>query len=46
MEVTRELALRDHIRTLLLDYSLTHLTTDYVAFTECAVAEVRGRHIS
>lgn len=37
---SRELALRAHIRNLLLDYSLTYLTTDYVTFTENAVSEV------
>ena len=36
----RELALRSHIRGLLHDYVLTHLTTDYIAFTEDASAEV------
>lgn len=36
---SQEVALRSHIRTLLLDYALSHLTTDYVAFTEDATAE-------
>lgn len=36
----RELALRAHIRTLLLDYALTHLTRNYVAYTEHVVSEV------
>lgn len=35
-----EYELRAHIRHLLLDYALTHLTTDYVAFTQNAVTEV------
>ncbi|KAH8094623.1 hypothetical protein BXZ70DRAFT_349343 [Cristinia sonorae] len=35
-----EFALRSHIRTLLLDYALTHLTTDYIAFTEDATNEL------
>jgi hypothetical protein len=36
----RELALRAHIRALLLDYCLTHLTTNYITYTENAVANV------
>ncbi|KZT30993.1 hypothetical protein NEOLEDRAFT_1238155 [Neolentinus lepideus HHB14362 ss-1] len=35
-----ELKFRQHIRNLLLDYSLTHLTTNYVTFTQDAVAEL------
>lgn len=35
-----ELRLRQHIRNLLLDYALTHLTTNYVTFTQDAVSEV------
>lgn len=33
--------LRLHIRKLLLQYSITHLTTDYVQFTQDAVSDVR-----
>lgn len=36
----RELALRTHIRTLLLDYAFTHLTVNYVQYTEEAVSQV------
>ncbi|KZT08646.1 uncharacterized protein LAESUDRAFT_600727, partial [Laetiporus sulphureus 93-53] len=32
--------LRNHIRKLLFDYALTHLTTDYVAWTHDAVSEL------
>lgn len=35
-----EVRLSAHIRHLLLDYVHTHLTTDYIQFTENAVAEV------
>jgi hypothetical protein len=42
--LNRELALRAHIRNLLLDYALTHLTTDYLKFTEDAVYQVWFRH--
>lgn len=37
----RELALRTHIRDLLLNYSLTHLATNYVTWTQDTVNEVR-----
>ena len=40
-EQTRELALRTHIRNLLLNYSLTHLATNYVTWTQDTVNEVR-----
>lgn len=33
----RELELRAHIHALLHDYALTHITTDYIAFTNTAV---------
>lgn len=33
-------ALRAHIQNILLDYALTHLTTDYVAYTHNATNEV------
>lgn len=33
--------LQIHIRQLLLNYAMTHLTTDYTEFTEKAVSEVR-----
>ena len=33
--------LRAHIREQLLDYALTHLTENYVTFTENTVAGVR-----
>ena len=36
----RELALRPHTRTLLLDYALAHLTVNYVTYTEGLVREV------
>jgi hypothetical protein len=39
-----ELALRAHIRNLLLDYALTHLTTNYITFTEDKVDEVSPSH--
>jgi hypothetical protein len=42
--LNREFALRAHIRNLLLDYALTHLTTDYLKFTEDAVYQVWFRH--
>ncbi|KAL4266739.1 hypothetical protein AB1N83_004047 [Pleurotus pulmonarius] len=32
--------LRDHINGLLLDYALTHITTDYIQFTEAAVSHL------
>ena len=41
MSEDNEIELRAHIRHLLLDYALTHLTTDYVVYTHSAVAEVR-----
>ena len=41
MSEDNEIELRAHIRHLLLDYALTHLTTDYVVYTQSAVAEVR-----
>ena len=36
-----ERALREHIRNILYEYAVTHLTTDYVQFTEDAVSEVK-----
>lgn len=36
----RETRLRNHIRGLLLDYCRTHITEDYVAFTQDAVQTV------
>ncbi|KAI0081106.1 hypothetical protein K474DRAFT_1656939 [Panus rudis PR-1116 ss-1] len=39
-ENEKEFALRAHIRTLLLDYSLTHLTKNYVAYTEEATSKI------
>ena len=33
--------LRAHIRNLLLDYALTHLTRDYVSYTKNLIAVVR-----
>lgn len=36
----RELRLRDHIRGLLLDYCRTHITEDYVTYTQDAVQMV------
>ncbi|KAK0190642.1 hypothetical protein F5146DRAFT_1223500 [Armillaria mellea] len=35
-----ERALREHIRNILYEYAVTHLTTDYVQFTEDAVSEL------
>lgn len=35
-----ELSVRAHIRNLLLDYALAHLTTNYETSTEDSVAEV------
>ncbi|CAL1694190.1 unnamed protein product [Somion occarium] len=40
MPADSEVDLRVHIRHLLLNYALTHLTTDYVAFTQNAVSEL------
>lgn len=40
MTATRELALRAHIHNLLEEYALTHLTTNYVVFTNYVVSEV------
>jgi hypothetical protein len=37
----RETALQAHIREKLLDYALTHLTKNYITYTENAVTEVR-----
>lgn len=36
----QELVLRAHVRDLLLDYCLAHLTTNYVTFSQAAVSEV------
>ena len=36
----RESQLRNHIRGLLLDYCRTHITEDYVTFTQNAVQTV------
>lgn len=36
----RELEMRAHVHDLLHDYALTHITTDYIAFTNTAVHEV------
>ncbi|EKM61502.1 uncharacterized protein PHACADRAFT_190671 [Phanerochaete carnosa HHB-10118-sp] len=41
----RELALRAHIHDLLHDYALTHLTTDYVAFTNRTVHEILSQSL-
>ncbi|SJL02316.1 uncharacterized protein ARMOST_05642 [Armillaria ostoyae] len=35
-----ECALREHIRNILYEYAVTHLTIDYVQFTEDAVSEL------
>ncbi|EPQ50101.1 hypothetical protein GLOTRDRAFT_134253 [Gloeophyllum trabeum ATCC 11539] len=40
-----ELRLRQHIRNLLLDYALTHLTTNYVTFTQDAVSELLSGYL-
>lgn len=37
----REQELRTHIHSLLLQYALTHLATDHVAWTQETVADVR-----
>ena len=37
----REVELRAHIRSLLLQYALTHLATNYVSWTQETVTEVR-----
>lgn len=37
----RELELRTHIRSLLLQYALNHLTTNYVEWTQETVSNVR-----
>ena len=34
--------LRAHIQDILLDYALTHLTTNYVEYTEEIVSKVAG----
>ena len=36
-------ALQNHIRNILYDYALQHLTYNYFAFTEEAVTEVCGQ---
>lgn len=36
-----ELELRAHIRSLLLEYALAHLATNYVIWTQNAVTDVR-----
>ncbi|KAK0230465.1 hypothetical protein IW262DRAFT_1291584 [Armillaria fumosa] len=36
-----ECALREHIRNILYEYAVTHLTVDYIQFTEDAVSEVK-----
>lgn len=38
--VNREIALRAHVHRLLDEYVITHLTTDYVDFTQYTVNEV------
>ncbi|KIJ53626.1 hypothetical protein M422DRAFT_241867 [Sphaerobolus stellatus SS14] len=45
MEEIDEPVLRQHIRKLLLEYSLTHLTTNYVAFTETEVSELLSQNL-
>ncbi|KAK0453955.1 hypothetical protein EV421DRAFT_1767502 [Armillaria borealis] len=35
-----ECALREHIRNILYEYAITHLTTDYIQFTEDAISEL------
>ncbi|TCD70106.1 hypothetical protein EIP91_004835 [Steccherinum ochraceum] len=42
----QELFLRSHIRGHLLNYALKHLTTDYIAFTEDAAAELLADSLS
>ncbi|TFK71936.1 hypothetical protein BDN72DRAFT_957663 [Pluteus cervinus] len=42
-DLNSEEALQAHIRHLLTDYALTHLTTDYVEFTENLVGELLGQ---
>lgn len=37
----REVELRAHIRSLLSQYAVTHLATNYIAWTESEVANVR-----
>ncbi|KDQ63007.1 hypothetical protein JAAARDRAFT_202531 [Jaapia argillacea MUCL 33604] len=39
-QTDREIALRAHIHNLLYDYALTHLTTNYITFTQEAVTEL------
>ena len=40
-----EQQLRVHIRNLLFDYAKTHLTVDYIAWTEEAVSEVQKTRV-
>jgi hypothetical protein len=40
MDIDKEHALRAHIRKLLLRYSLTHLTINFVTYTRTKVSEV------
>ncbi|TFK32113.1 hypothetical protein BDQ12DRAFT_728943 [Crucibulum laeve] len=37
---------RRHIRSLLYEYALTHLTTDYIQFTEDAVSELLSQSLA
>ena len=39
------MALQAHIRSLLLEYALEHLTIDYIAYTEAVVSEVCALYI-
>lgn len=43
--IDQELALRAHIRSQLLEYALTHITTNYITWTEDAVQTVRVAHL-
>ena len=40
--VTESAEFRLHIRNLLYDYAITHLTTNYLTYTEDFVSEVRN----
>ncbi|KAF9651947.1 hypothetical protein BDM02DRAFT_3138361 [Thelephora ganbajun] len=42
----RELQLKNHIRGLLLDYCRTHITKDYVTFTQDAVQTLLSDRIA
>ena len=44
MEEYEDPKLRQHVRSLLLDYSLQHLATDYIEYTESLFDQVFSSH--